>query len=39
MSPRRYYHPVPRGLEQRIADRLDELRKKNARHARTTDND
>ena len=29
MTPRRYYHPVARGLEQRIADRLAELRAKN----------
>ncbi len=29
MAPRRYYHPVPRGLEQRIADRLAELRARN----------
>jgi putative ATPase len=29
MSPRRYYHPVPRGLEQRIRDRLAELRARN----------
>lgn len=29
MEPRRYYHPVARGLEQRIADRLAELRARN----------
>ncbi len=29
MAPRRYYHPVARGLEQRIADRLAELRARN----------
>ena len=29
MQPERYYHPVPRGLEQRIKDRLDELRARN----------
>jgi putative ATPase len=28
MSPRRYYQPVPRGLEARIAERLAELREK-----------
>ncbi|MEW5755784.1 MAG: replication-associated recombination protein A [Pseudomonadota bacterium] len=26
MSPRRYYHPAPRGLEQKIAERLAYLR-------------
>ncbi len=26
MAPARYYHPVPRGLEIRIRERLDELR-------------
>lgn len=29
MTPRRYYHPVPRGLEQKIANRLAELRRRN----------
>jgi putative ATPase len=29
MAPRRYYHPVARGFEQRIADRLAELRARN----------
>ena len=28
MTPERYYHPVPRGLEQRISDRLADLRAK-----------
>ncbi len=31
MSARRYYHPVPRGLEQRIAARLDEIRNRQSR--------
>ena len=26
MSPRQYYHPVPRGLEQKIAEKLDYLK-------------
>jgi len=26
MPDRRYYHPVPRGLEQRIAEALERLR-------------
>ena len=30
MQPARYYHPVARGLEQRIAERLAELRRKDA---------
>ena len=30
MSPARYYHPVPRGLEIRIKEKLDDI----ARHAR-----
>ena len=30
MPVQRYYHPVPRGLEQRIAERLGELRKRTA---------
>ena len=28
MDPRTYYHPVPRGLEIRIREKLDEIRKK-----------
>ena len=32
---RRYYHPVPRGLEIRIGERLEELRKRNAAHKTT----
>jgi len=28
MSPQRYYHPVSRGLEQRIAERLEQLRER-----------
>ncbi|MEJ2515219.1 MAG: replication-associated recombination protein A [Gammaproteobacteria bacterium] len=30
MEPRRYYHPVPRGLELRIGEKLAELRKQSA---------
>jgi putative ATPase len=30
MDPVKYYHPVPRGLEQKIADKLKRLRKLNA---------
>ncbi len=30
MEPRRYYHPVPRGLELRIGEKLAGLRKKTA---------
>ncbi|MCP4983592.1 MAG: replication-associated recombination protein A [Gammaproteobacteria bacterium] len=29
LEPRRYYHPVDRGLEIRIAEKLDQLRKRN----------
>ena len=28
MPRRKYYHPVPRGLEQRIGEKLDELRRR-----------
>ena len=35
MSPVTYYHPEPRGLEVRIREKLDELRRKN-RQARKT---
>jgi len=28
MSARRYYHPVPRGLEIRIREKLEEIRKR-----------
>ena len=30
MPERTYYHPVPRGLEQKIADKLAAIRAKNA---------
>jgi putative ATPase len=29
MEPRTYYHPVPRGLEIRIAEALERLRQRN----------
>ncbi|MCZ6762635.1 MAG: recombination factor protein RarA, partial [Gammaproteobacteria bacterium] len=29
MQPQRYYHPVPRGLEIRIGEKLADLRRKN----------
>ena len=29
MEPRTYYHPVPRGLEIRIAEALERLRRRN----------
>jgi len=31
LTPRRYYHPAPRGLEARIADKLAELKAKDDR--------
>ncbi|HEX6929647.1 MAG TPA: replication-associated recombination protein A [Gammaproteobacteria bacterium] len=34
MAPRSYYHPVPRGLEIRIADKLAELRDRDAKAGR-----
>lgn len=34
MGPRSYYHPVPRGLEIRVADKLAELRDKDAKAGR-----
>jgi putative ATPase len=37
MRPETYYHPVPRGLERKIKDRLDELRARNqARSGKTS---
>jgi putative ATPase len=30
MEPRQYYHPVPRGLELKIGEKLDKLREKGA---------
>ncbi len=32
MQPQRYYHPVPRGLEIRIGEKLADLRRKNRDH-------
>ena len=29
MSPAKYYHPVPRGLEIRIREKLEEIEKRN----------
>ena len=34
MPPRRFYHPVDRGLESKIAARLEELRKRDAARGR-----
>src|SRR5690606_11727542 len=34
MPPRSYYHPVPRGLEIRVAEKLADLRAKDARAGR-----
>lgn len=34
MPPRSYYHPVPRGLELRVAEKLADLRAKDARAGR-----
>jgi putative ATPase len=41
MTPATYYHPVPRGLEQKIAEKLERLRQANraAGADRATDND
>ena len=40
MSPVKYYHPVPRGLEIRIRDKLDEIEKKHRKsQAKNTRND
>ena len=40
MSPVKYYHPVPRGLEIRIREKLDEIeRKSRERNTKTTQND
>ncbi|MGI9264189.1 MAG: replication-associated recombination protein A [Gammaproteobacteria bacterium] len=38
MDPATYYHPVARGLEQKIADKLDRLRKLNAAAGRDRKN-
>ncbi|MGD8206819.1 MAG: replication-associated recombination protein A [Thiohalocapsa sp.] len=37
LEPRRYYHPVPRGLEIRIAEKLDRLRELDAAACRGGD--
>jgi len=34
MSPVKYYHPVPRGLEIRIREKLDEIERKNPKDIR-----
>ncbi len=41
MTPGRYYHPVPRGLEIRIREKLDDIerRKKEARRTKRTNDD
>ncbi len=38
MSPVKYYHPVPRGLEIRIREKLDEIERRN-RELKPIDND
>lgn len=35
LTPQRFYQPVPRGLEQRIAERLAELRERDAQARKT----
>ena len=40
MEPATYYHPVPRGLEIRIREKLDELKRRNAdRRSRSSNDD
>ncbi len=39
MQAATYYHPVPRGLEIRIREKLDDLRRRNADSRRATGND
>ena len=40
MSPVKYYHPVPRGLEIRIREKLDEIEQKHRKtQAKKTRND
>jgi putative ATPase len=39
LGPKRYYYPVDRGLETRIAERLDHLRQLDARAGRETETD
>ena len=39
MPPTTYYHPVPRGLEIRIREKLDELRRRNRDSGATRGND
>mgnify|MGYP003641132031 CR=1 FL=1 len=36
MSPAKYYHPVPRGLEIRIREKLDEIAQRNAQSKKQT---
>ena len=39
MSPVKYYHPVPRGLETRIREKLDEIERRNRRAQTKTTHD
>ena len=39
MEPGRYYHPVPRGLEIRIRERLEELERRNRNHRAASSDD
>ena len=39
MSPVKYYHPVPRGLEIRIREKLDEIERRNREHKPVDKND
>ena len=34
MEPATYYHPVPRGLEIRIREKLDDIRRRNEQQRR-----
>ena len=39
MSPVKYYHPVPRGLEIRIREKLEEIERRNRKQRPPDDND
>ena len=39
MAPARYYHPVPRGLEIRIREKLEDIARRNRAHKDAKDND
>ncbi|MDJ0907820.1 MAG: replication-associated recombination protein A [Woeseiaceae bacterium] len=39
MEPARYYHPVPRGLEIKIREKLDHIARRNRAHQDSKDND